>query len=1662
MPPVSIPTDLAGQINLVAHAQSLYDDGLFVQAYTAASPLGPLQSWQGTKARILAGRLASQLSADRLSNAILLKAWRADRADPSAIFYAAMSMHTIRGPLAALDMLNAGNITEFENSARWDATAYTAYLYACYRDFETADRLIALALEASGTPWIWSQRAAIYEMEDRYEDALVAARRALDMNPRSRSAIQYTARFLSLFERDEEAIVLLRNALGFIESTHIASHLANLEIEKGQFGKALETLDFYETLALLKDKRAISWLAGRRSDIYSHMGDHGRALEQARLSTAPFYKKVAGRLEHAAPDAKRVLLPVGFVRQHHMTCAPATLSALGRFWSKPTDHLGLAEEICYDGTPNHSQRRWALDHGWHVREFSATWESAQALLDAGIPFTLATVHPGSAHLQAVIGYDAARGVLFIRDPYERTHTEFAEKSFFQSYASTGPRGMAMVPAEERARLDAIALPDAKFYDLAYDVQSALLDHARERAAAAIADLVQQAPGHRITLGAQRSLANYDGDRTAILAAIEQLLVQYPDDVNLRLSKTDLLQQLNTRASYLAYVENEVQGAKTHALLELRLAQALLEDGRTRADAVHMLRKLARNWNRAETLSSLADAHWHASEYPRAVFLYRLASATSETDEDHARTYFRSARMAREGEHALDFLRNRVKRMGKLSPYPHMTLFNCLDDLELSAEAFAVRDQALSQHPSDGDLLLFAARTSANIGDRDRSEKFLELARNHSKPIDWMRAAARLRDAAGMLEEALQLWLEVASAEPLDLGAQRAVARIMADSKGRAATIRHLRQVVSRFPHHQDLNELLVGWLDEEPHPVQEEALRQLLAISPANAWAQRQLVLTLAHQQRFDKARVQADIARALAPTSVSMHTTEGQLELLCGRLPEARAAFREALHRDVDSDFAINKLIEACGSLDERRTELAYVLEEMKRQVVSGDSLLNFQRHAHDTLEPAALAAELDEALAIRPDLWQAWVACARQRMEMQQYDEARALCLQALDKFPLLPRLHVELSNVARLSGDRVAECSALREALRINPSWGYAARKLADALEADGDFAASRALLETALRHSPADSMLHGYIGHTLWQLNEREAAVGHLQQAVRLNPGYGWAWETLKERSGTLGRPDNALVLSREISAQRPGELDSWMALARIADDADEILTALNRAISLAPLDTEPHSMKLDLLIDLNRYDEAFSALRTTAWGERPPVSLRIKEPKALARRGDTVTAIQRLQEILADDANYYPGWELLADWHNAREDYPAYLAAAREMVRISPDHAYALGYLAEALRKTEPKTDVSEHLRRALHLKPDYSYAGYGLFDQYLENDDFEAAENVLAVLTPHVNTAWTHLRRLRLALRRKQHEAVPDLFRELWKFADDDAEVFRLAMTALDNAGLGNEADNLLEQIVRDPDSNPNAGTLWVERRAKLNFAVIRFYGFSKLLEHGATGQYAAQALLQHFVDQKEIWSLRHMLWRHGSKLRTDDTTHGTASYALTTIGRPRETVKWFGDWRQRASPAWSLLNLASALRDLNQWPEAHEVSLHASTIKNDHSLSKHLTWLALDAARAGDETEANKFLDMVNEPKIGSYYQFIVYITRAILAARDSTQPTKAAAYQRARLEIGRAQKAVPVLTSQPALRRSLWWAMWHVARARSNHPAWTPFLFAHLALAY
>ena len=73
-----------------------------------------------------------------------------------------------------------------------------------------------------------------------------------------------------------------------------------------------------------------------------------------------------------------------------------------------------------------------------------------------------------------------------------------------------------------------------------------------------------------------------------------------------------------------------------------------------------------------------------------------------------------------------------------------------------------------------------------------------------------------------------------------------------------------------------------------------------------------------------------------------------------------------------------------------------------------------------------------------------------------MGRADVALERATQATERFPLVPRLWVDLAHVHQLRGDGPGERAALEQAVRINPGWGTAARELAAAHERAGDFA------------------------------------------------------------------------------------------------------------------------------------------------------------------------------------------------------------------------------------------------------------------------------------------------------------------------------------------------------------------------------------------------------------------------------------------------------------------------------------------------------------------------------------------------------------------------------------------------------------------------------
>src|SRR5581483_477378 len=188
--------------------RDLYAHGYYRRAYDAAMAVGPIRQWTGTPARLIGGRLAIQLGAPILGRRLHLLAFRAAPAYPEAIYYHARYRMERYGPLATWGFMREHpDWSDSPPEMHGDWLALMGFIAARLRDFDRAERLLNRAdAVAPDRPWPCIERSSVYEFADRPEDALVAARRSLELQPWFRPGVQSTAHLLLRLGRDRQAL----------------------------------------------------------------------------------------------------------------------------------------------------------------------------------------------------------------------------------------------------------------------------------------------------------------------------------------------------------------------------------------------------------------------------------------------------------------------------------------------------------------------------------------------------------------------------------------------------------------------------------------------------------------------------------------------------------------------------------------------------------------------------------------------------------------------------------------------------------------------------------------------------------------------------------------------------------------------------------------------------------------------------------------------------------------------------------------------------------------------------------------------------------------------------------------------------------------------------------------------------------------------------------------------------------------------------------------------------------------------------------------------------------------------------------------------------------------------------------------------------------------
>jgi tetratricopeptide (TPR) repeat protein len=192
-----------------------------------------------------------------------------------------------------------------------------------------------------------------------------------------------------------------------------------------------------------------------------------------------------------------------------------------------------------------------------------------------------------------------------------------------------------------------------------------------------------------------------------------------------------------------------------------------------------------------------------------------------------------------------------------------------------------------------------------------------------------------------------------------------------------------------------------------------------------------------------------------------------------------------------------------------------------------------------------------------------------------------------------------------------------------------------------------------MSAALSARPTDATLAARTGEMALALGERDAALAHAEEAIRLDPQLGSAWALRGRAFWQLQQPDRALAdLARALEFS-PESADVLLDLAVIYRDQGQpqrSLTALHHlqnSCTAAELPNSALVLEGLALLDLGRNQQACDAFLAAV--EREPASAQLQYNLAHAQyaAGRYAEATAAAQRALAIDGSHHASQRLLA-------------------------------------------------------------------------------------------------------------------------------------------------------------------------------------------------------------------------------------------------------------------------------------------------------------------------------------------------------------------------------------------------------------------------------
>ena len=1317
---------------------SLLNNHQGLPAWEKIKDLPALKNWRGYKGRKLAARLASALGNHRLSSIIDWKNWRENPDNDSAYFQALFSrLHFKAGSLLIPEMEKRLATIEQGQSVRSDLLGLIASCYSDIGEYSHAHRLLDEAMVDCKNPaWLWVQRSLIYRKEDSYDDSLIAILEGKKIKPWYRPVLEVHSTALIHLGRDEEALQSLIDATEHTDSPAIPLRISGIFSEQDNLKKTSFWLDDYEHKSPLLEKGSIQWLAGRRADLCYLEGDIEGFLKFAKSTKKKSYHrrclKYYKEKGHATNFRKK--LDVNFVRQHDMTCAPATLSALAAYFGHSHDHLKIADAICYDGTPWHKERTWCENNGFSVCEFPVTMEATKALIDSDIPFSLTTQTIDSGHLQACIGYDEAMGTILTRDPTVRHYGESILTSLCKEHPVIGLRGLAFVPPELKSKLDSLNLPGQRQYDLFHQLNCAFEKHDHEEAERITSLFRSELPDSPLCTHVESLTAAKHNHFALQLEHIEKLIKRFPKHQTLWLQKTRTLERLSRHSEARDFIQTIHRKPNSDYFFDIEVGEILCRDIRTiNLGQFYLKRALLFRPSSSQAYAYYADSLNVLGKRKQALMFRRAASRISRSFEPYAKRYYQEAFYLHQGEEALSYLRERANNAGLRNVSPHLTLLNTLAEKN-DPEAPKLVRELLEKFPDNGDLLIDTVTLFSGWNLHKEALQHLEKAKGKVPHQTWLRVAAKYWNWMGERKKSRKYWEKVVNLQPLDVSAHESIARHLAEEYDRKSAENYMRDTHLAHPDYLPLLTSYIEWEKFNSPATSIPLLEKAIDLDPLYLWAIRELAVELSKDKQYSAAIKKAEEAIAYDPSDESSHTVLGLVQEKAQHNDCAAQSFRTALTLNIDNINSFEGLLRVRNTFTERKETLSFVREELIRQVSNGNIVPEYRAQTFGVIENEELEHDLKLFHKERPDLWQTWSALRDHYHVTSQHDLEFKTAKQMTKHFPLLPRSWAELAFASRAKGLKDKEISAFKKAIELSPSWDWILRELSQSQVNLGLHDDALDTLNRAINADPLAPGGYGYKADILWKIDRRKEAIEVIKKSLKVAPLYQWGWSQLITWSNRENCQEEVPELIEEIGQTRSHQWRWWLCLAEVYRDLEQTenaLIATEKGLSQEPHELSLLDIKAFLLSSLGRYKEAIKVCQTPFDDGKQPVRLQGREAWILMESGQRAEAWERMKKVSENEPDYYFAHSQLAYWSYDTDSWDLLKKAAQRMIALDPDDSDSWGYLGRAEEELEQSNAALTAYTQALHVQPSDLFSARRKASLEIKSNRLEEASETL-------------------------------------------------------------------------------------------------------------------------------------------------------------------------------------------------------------------------------------------------------------------------------------------------------------------------------------------